>query len=76
MAEIFEFPDEIVVTLEVPAAVQEVISINVEGDLLVVDSAEEPIFHTEIALPCAVEAGRMQADYERGVLSITLPRAR
>ena len=76
VAEIFEHADEIVVILEVPAAAAEAISVTVERDLLVVTSRDEPPYHSEVVLPCAVDADRMQIAYEGGVLRISLPRAR
>jgi HSP20 family molecular chaperone IbpA len=76
MAEVFEFSDEIVVTLEMPPAAEEAVSVSVEGALLVISSERDPAFHTEIALPGAVAADRMQISYEGNTLRVTLPKAR
>jgi len=32
-------------------------------------------FYRSIALPCSVDANKIEADYEEGVLEVSLPRA-
>ena len=76
LAEVFEYADEIVVTVGMPAAAAEAVSVAVEGDLLIIAVEDEPAHHSEVALPAAVDVPRMQVTYEGGVLRVTLPKRR
>lgn len=88
-ADIYETQDELVMRLDLPGHDPKAIDIQVEGDVLTLRSQrnEEPQkaqwlrherpqgqFARSFVLPNTVEAGKCEARFEHGVLTLTLPK--
>jgi HSP20 family protein len=88
---VWEQEDDLFVEAELPGLKPENIDIAVEGDVLTIkgergDAAPEGAawhrrergvgaFSRVLRLPVAIDAGRVQANFRDGVLTITLPKA-
>jgi HSP20 family protein len=91
-ADVCETDDAITVSVDLAGVDDDEIDIQLFDDALVVEGVRRPpaaadvVYHTaeirqgpfrlEVVLPAAVDADGVTADYERGVLAISLPKAR
>ena len=90
-ADVYETPDQIIVTSEIAGIDPDSLDVLLYADALVVEgqrrisqpregvyqAAEIPQgpFRLEVAMPCQVDADRVDASYENGLLQITLDKA-
>jgi HSP20 family protein len=91
VVDIFEEPDLIRLVAELPGVKPEDVEISVEGDRLAIKGTKEPAvekaekvhryertygaFEREFRLSVSIDSSRIQASYDLGVLTITLPKA-
>lgn len=88
--DLYEDKDKLTVKLEAPGLKKEEIDISLEDDVLSVSGERKEEkqegenyrreryfgkFYRSVQLPCPVQADRVDARYEDGVLTITLPKA-
>jgi len=67
--------DAIRIMTEVPGVKPENLKITVENNLLTIHGSKEQVrFERSFTLPAAVDADKIQASYEHGVLTVTLPK--
>jgi HSP20 family protein len=91
VVDIFEEPEVLRITAEVPGVKPENVKILVEGNLLTIQGAKEQVaeakaekvhryeriygtFERTFTLPATVDAAHIKANYEMGVLTLTLPK--
>jgi HSP20 family protein len=89
--DIFEEPDRLRITAEIPGVKPEDVKISVEGNVLTIAGTKEQIaeekaervyryersygaFERSFTLPATVEAEHIKANYDNGVLHLTLPK--
>lgn len=91
VVDIFEEPEFLRITAEVPGVKPENVKILVEGNVLTIQGTKEQVaeaktekvhryeraygaFERTFTLPATVEAEHIKANYEMGVLTLTLPK--
>ena len=89
--DIFEEPDALRITAEVPGVSPDNLKISLENNVLSIHGTKEQVaqerservhryertygaFERSFTLPTTVDANNIQASYENGVLTVTLPK--
>ncbi len=75
LVDVFDEPDEIVLVAEMPGANEEDVSVELHGDVLVLETSGERKYAREVLLPAAVEPESMQKTFRNGILEIKLKKA-
>lgn len=82
--DLFEDESSYMVQAEVPGYDRKEITVELEKDRLVLkgsrkvngdDEKSEVSFHRSVTLPDSVESDNVKANYENGVLTVTIPKA-
>ena len=76
LVDVFDEDETILVVAELPGVAEEEIRIEVEGDILSLETAGERKYAKEVLLPAAVEAGPFHKAYKNGILELRLKKAR
>ena len=76
----WEGPDGLVVEAELPGIDPRQVEVSVEGSELALkgtvgSAGAERSFERRFELPFAIDAAQVQANYARGILQVTLPKA-
>lgn len=74
LVDLFDEEDEIVLVAELPGVAEEEIRIEVEGDILSLETSGERKYAKEILLPGTVEAASLQKTYRNGILELRLKK--
>ena len=88
--DLYETPDDVVVKLALPGIKPEDVNIQVQGEQLIIDAnlPEEKQenatyyvrglmngeYHRQITLPVSIDANKVDASFENGILTISLPK--
>ena len=72
LVDLFDEQAEIVVVAELPGVAEEEIHINIQDDILSLETIGERKYAKEILLPCAVNADTLQKSYRNGILELHL----
>ena len=72
LVDLFDEQAEIVVVAELPGVAEEEIHINIQDDILSLETTGERKYAKEILLPCAVNADTLQKSYRNGILELHL----
>lgn len=76
LTDIFDEKDEIIVIAEVPGVQEEGISLEVEGDILVISAAgKNRKYRQEVLLPQEVEKENLSYSYKNGMLEIRIKKS-
>jgi len=74
LVDLFDEDEEIVITVELPGAAEEEIQIEVEEDILSLETGGENKYAKEILLPEAVDATSLQKTFRNGILELRLKK--
>jgi len=74
LVDLFDEDEEIVITVELPGAAEEEIQIEVEEDILSLETGGESKYAKEILLPAAVDAASLQKTFRNGILELRLKK--
>jgi HSP20 family protein len=72
LVDLFDEQAEIIVVAELPGVAEEEIHINIQDDILSLETTGERKYAKEILLPCAVNADTLQKSYRNGILELHL----
>ena len=72
LVDVFDEPNEVVVTAELPGATEAEVSIGIKGDILVIETKGERRYAKEVVLPSEVDAKSLQKKYNNGVLELRI----
>jgi len=75
LVDLFDEEQEIVIVAELPGVSEEEIHIEVQDDILSLETTGERKYAKEILLPGTVEATTLQKTYRNGILELRLKRA-
>lgn len=78
--DLYESDEQYTVRLEAPGARKEDFDISLEDDVLTISGnrrsdSEQSSFRRSVKLPAVVKGEAVQAAYEQGILSVSLPKA-
>jgi HSP20 family protein len=76
LVDVFDEGEAVLVVAELPGVAEEEIRIEVEGDILSLETAGERKYAKEVLLPAAAEAGPFHKAYKNGILELRLKKAR
>ena len=76
LVDVFDEGEAIVLVAELPGVADEEIRIDVEGDILSLETTGERKYAKEVVLPAAVEAAPFHRAYKNGILELRLKKAR
>jgi len=74
LVDLFDEAEEIVITVELPGAAEEEIQIEVEEDILSLETGGENKYAKEILLPSAVDSASLQTTFRNGILELRLKK--
>ena len=74
LVDLFDEDEEIVITVELPGAAEEEIQIEVEEDILSLETGGESKYAKEILLPEAVDAASLGKTFRNGILELRLKK--
>lgn len=75
LVDVFDEGEAILVVAELPGVADEEIRIEVEGDILSLETTGERKYAKEVLLPAAVEAAPFHRAYKNGILELRLQKA-
>jgi HSP20 family protein len=76
MVDVFDEGDVIVLVAELPGAAEEEIRIEVQDDILSLQTTGERKYAKEVLLPAPVEAGPLHKAYKSGILELRLKKVK
>lgn len=74
LADIFDEEEEILVVVELPGVAEEEIHIEVQGDVLCLETTGQRQYAKEILLPSAVQTDELRQTYRNGILELRLSK--
>lgn len=75
LVDVFDEEEEIVVVVELPGVGEEEIDIDVQDDILSLETRGERKYAKELLLPDAVNAATLQQTYKNGILELRLKKS-
>jgi HSP20 family protein len=72
LVDVFDEDEEIVITAELPGVGEEEIHVQVQDDILSLETSGERKYAKEVLLPAPVDAATLQQSYKNGILEIRL----
>jgi len=75
LVDVFDEEEEIVIAAELPGVGENEIGVEVEGDILSLETTGERKYAKEILLAQRVDAEGMQKSYKNGILELRLRKA-
>jgi len=76
MVDVFDEADEIVLVVEMPGANEEDVTVELHGDVLIMETAGDRRYAREVLLPASVDAASMEKTYRNGILHIKLKKTK
>jgi HSP20 family protein len=76
LVDVFDEPDEIVLVAEMPGANEEDVTVEVHGDVLILETTGERKYAREVLLPASVDAEGLEKTYRNGILEIRLKKSK
>ncbi len=70
LVDIFDEGDEIVITAELPGALESDVSLRLDGDVMVIETTGKRRYAKEVLLPGQVDAEGLRRSYNNGVLEV------
>ena len=74
LVDVFDEADEIVLVVEMPGANEEDVTVELHGDVLVLETAGDRKYAREVLLPASVDAESLEKIYRNGILEIRLKK--
>jgi HSP20 family protein len=74
LVDVFDEEQEIVVAAELPGVVEEEIRVDIQDDVLSLETTGERKYAKEILLPALVDAATLQKTYKNGILELRLKK--
>lgn len=75
LMDVFDEGEEFVVAVELPGVAEDEIRIEMQDDILSLETTGELKFAKEVLLPAAVDANTLQKTYRNGILELRLNKA-
>jgi len=75
LVDLFDEEREILVVAELPGVAEEEIHIELQDDILSLETTGQRKYAKELLLPCAVQAESLQKVYRNGILELRLSKA-
>jgi HSP20 family protein len=76
LVDVFDEGDIIVLVAELPGAAEEEIQLEIQDDILSLQTTGQRKYAKEVLLPAAVEAGPLHKAYKSGILELRLKKVR
>lgn len=76
LVDVFEELDEVVLVAEMPGANEEDITVELHGDVLVLETSGERRYAREIMVPAPVDPASLQKKYRNGILELRLTKSK
>ena len=74
LVDLFDEDEEIVITVELPGAGESEVQVEVDEDILSLETTGESKYAKEILLPAAVDVGSLEKTFRNGILELRLKK--